>query len=295
MKLRSLVFALVWILTLSAFASEKSQIQSMNAVSAKIEELKKQYTASEILVVFDIDNTLLTTESDLGGDAWFIWQEEKLKNKDPQDRVAIDFDGLLRVQGYLYSLNHMNPAEAMTPNFMRRLQDQGHAVFMLTSRGSEFLNFTQRELSRNGYEASLTAPGPRGGYAGKFLPYDLQNPEKSCLKAEELAAWGLKESKPSVYSEGVFYTSGQHKGAMLRALLCKVRKSYKAIVFVDDTEKHVDRILLAYQRYNVNVQSMRYGAMDAQVERFKKSDKKQVIEAWAVLKAAFEQAFGRPF
>lgn len=294
MKSKVLFFVLLAFF-LHAEASEKIQIKSMAEVQQKVDELRKQYAPQDILIVFDIDNTLLTTEKNLGGDAWFAWQEEKQKNKDAQDLVAPDFDGLLRIQGYLYSLSQMRPPETMTPNMVRVFQQQGHPVFLLTSRGPEFQNFTQRELSRNGYDPSLTAPGPQGGFASRFLPIQMDNPLQSCLKPEELTQWGIKDSKPSVYEDGVFYTAGQHKGAMLRALLCKVRTSYPVIFFVDDTEKHVDRVLKSYENYNVDVLSMRYGAMDAQVEQFKKSDKRDAIEDWAKIKSALEAVFGRPF
>lgn len=288
-------FVLCFAFLLHSEASEKIQIQSMQSVVQTVEELKKQYRSEEILLVFDIDNTLLTTETDLGGDAWFAWQEEKLKNKDTQDAVAADFAGLLRIQGYLYSLGQMRPPETMTPAMMHKFQEQGHPVFLLTSRGPEFQNFTQRELEANGYQPQMTAPGPQGGFASRFMPYLLDQPAQSCLTADELKAWGLKEAKPSVYEDGVFYTSGQHKGAMLRSLLCKVRKVYPAIVFVDDTEKHVDRVLKSYESYNTNVISMRYGAMDSQVQNFQKSDKRTVSEAWARIKTVLESVFGRTF
>ncbi|MEK2646624.1 DUF2608 domain-containing protein [Bdellovibrio sp. BCCA] len=289
------VFLLSFAFLLHSEASEKVQIKSMQEVVQKVEELKKQYTAQEILVVFDIDNTLLTTETDLGGDAWFSWQEEKLKNNDTQDLVAKDFDGLLRVQSYLYALSQMRAPETMSPNMVRLFQQQGHPVFLLTSRGPEYQNFTQRELARAGYDPSLTSPGPVGGYVSRFLPIQTDKPAESCLTAEELTTWGIKDSKPSVYEDGVFYTAGQHKGAMLRSILCKTKKYYPVIVFVDDTEKHVDRVLKSYEAYNVNVISMRYGAMDSQVQNFKNSDKREVIENWAKMKSVLEDVFGRAF
>ena len=61
-------------LFLPVHASEKIQIQSMTEVEQKVAELRRTHSAAEILLVFDIDNTLLTTEVDLGGDAWFLWQ-----------------------------------------------------------------------------------------------------------------------------------------------------------------------------------------------------------------------------
>jgi hypothetical protein len=190
----------------------------------------------------------------------------------------------------------MRPPEAMTPNMIRHFQAQGHPVFMLTSRGWNYENMTEQELTRNGYDSSATAPGPEGGFAPKFLPYDLKNPAAACLSAQELAAWGLKEAKLSVYRQGVFFTSGQHKGAMLRSILCKVKKSYSQIVFVDDTEKHVDRVLKSYEAISsVNVVSMRYGAMDSQVEDFGRSDKSVEITSWSKIKNVLTDVFGRNF
>lgn len=290
-----LLFLLSTALLIPALASEKIQIQSMREVEQKVAELRRTHSAAEILLVFDIDNTLLTTEVDLGGDAWFLWQEEKLKNKETTDLVAPDFEGLLRVQGYLYSIGQMQAPEMITPGLFKNFQQQGHPVFLLTSRGLDFQNYTQRELWRNSYDASLTAPGPRGGFASRFLPYDLKNPAASCLQADEVQAWGLPPAKPVVFEDGVFYGSGQHKGAMLRSLLCKTQANYPVIVFVDDMEKHVDRVLTAYEKYNTKVISMRYGAVDPQVQRFKNSDKREVTKAWLTLKQAFESVFGRPF
>lgn len=293
---RSLIFVLSLSLSLAAFASEKKQIQSLNQALQAIQDLRQTLTAEEILVVFDIDNTLLTTETDLGGDAWFSWQEGLLKSAQPQNLVAKDFDGLLRTQGYLFSLGRMTTPEQMTASVVKSLQDQNHPLFLLTSRGSDFENFTQRELARNNLNPARTAPGPQGGYASRILPYDINHPEADCLSSTELAQWGLQSAKPAVYEEGVYYTGGQHKGAMLRSLLCKTKLNPKAIVFVDDTEKHVDRVLKAYEEIpEVNVISMRYGAMDSQVQRFQASDKSHVIEAWQKLKKILEEVFGREF
>ncbi len=295
MKNRFFVLILTLAFAVVSESSEKIQIKSMQEVSQKIEELTKQYAPQDILLVFDIDNTLLTTEKDLGGDAWFSWQEEKLKNKETDNLVAPDFDGLLRIQSYLYSLTQMRPPEVMTPAMVQRLQRLGHPVFLLTSRGPDYQNFTQRELARNNMNPSLTAPGPQGGFAGRFLPLQLDFPEQACITKEEVNDWRIVEVRPSVYSDGVFYTAGQHKGAMLRAILCKVQKTYPVIVFVDDTEKHVDRVLKSYQAYSVDVVSMRYGAMDPQVQAFKASDKSEVIKDWNLIKTALEAVFGRPF
>lgn len=288
-------FLICFAFFLQSEASEKIQIQTMQTVADKVAELRTKYSAQDILVVFDIDNTLLTTSTDIGGDAWFSWQEEKLKNNDPQDRVANTFEGLLEIQGLLYAIGQMNPPEKLTPTLFRALQAQAIPVMMLTARGPGYSDYTQRELERNGYYADLSAPGPQGGFPGRFLPYDPTRPEQACITPQEVTAWGLSTPRYASYNEGVYYSEGQHKGAMLRSLLCRLHKNYAAIVFVDDSEKHVDRVLKAYENSGTEVLSMRYGVMDSQVQRFKNSDKREVITAWTKLKEVLESVFGRKF
>ena len=88
LALVSLLFAF------QAQAHEKLSIQSMTELDA----IEKQAPARATLFVFDIDNTLLTTKIDLGGDAWFGWQENLLKtNPQSPDLVAPDFAGLINV------------------------------------------------------------------------------------------------------------------------------------------------------------------------------------------------------
>lgn len=45
-------------------------------VAAKVNQLTKQ--GEKPLIVIDIDNTLLTSTSDIGGDIWYQWQRGKL-------------------------------------------------------------------------------------------------------------------------------------------------------------------------------------------------------------------------
>lgn len=275
----------------TVFASAKVQIQSMSEARSHLAQLQAQFRDSEILVVFDIDNTILTANQNLGGDAWFNWQAGKLKTGDTADLVAPDFAGLLKVQEMLFGLGRMHAPEASTPVWIQGLQDNGLDVLLLTSRGTANLSPTERELSRNGYQAGRTAPGPQGGYAGRFLPYDLEHPTRSCLTSQDVESWKLPAPKLVRYSEGVFYGEGQHKGAMLRSLLCKMQKTYRAILFVDDSEKNVDHLLQAYNGTSVEVIGLRYGQVDAVVEAFEKSDKRDVIEGWAQLKAVLELVF----
>lgn len=288
MLVRVLFYVLFFCFSFVSSAHEKLAIQKfeeLRNLESRLAPDKKQ-----TLFVFDIDNTILRSKQDLGGDAWFTWQESLLKsNPGHADLVAQDFTGLLSVQGMLFALGVMLPPEAETPTIVREIQDAGHSVVLLTSRGLEFENQTERELKRNGYDIKRSALPPKSGYASAFLPYDLHKP--GCLTEAEMRDLALPEAREVLYRNGIIMTGGQHKGAMLRALLCKLNRSFANIVFVDDHQKHVDRVYAAYANQPGEVLSVKYNYMDAEVQAFHQSDKAQVRAQWAKLKSVLAEIF----
>ena len=82
---------------------------------------------------------------DLGSDQWFNWQESLLEeDKNHADLVAPDFPGLLEVQGILFALSSMHPPQPDLPEMVEGLSEQGVTIVVLTSRGKEFRNASQR-------------------------------------------------------------------------------------------------------------------------------------------------------
>jgi predicted enzyme involved in methoxymalonyl-ACP biosynthesis len=63
----------------------------------------------------------------------------------------------------------------------------------------------------------------------------------------------LGPARPVSYMDGIFMGAGQHKGAMLRTLLHKTNRLVKAVVFVDDTPKHCDRMHEAFGSTDVDL------------------------------------------
>jgi hypothetical protein len=241
-----------------------------------------KHGADRVLMVFDIDNTLLTMNQDLGGDAWFNWQADLLKaNPKSPALVAHDFAGLLRVQGVLFALSDMHPPEKQTPALVRKLQDSGATVFALSSRGPEYYSATMRVLAANGYDFARSAVP---GRAGEFLPF------QEGLSEEEAKRFGLGAPRPVMFQSGAYLAAGQHKGAILRTIWKRSKERYRALLFVDDHRKHVDRVREAFRDGEIDLRLFRYTRMDAAVERFRRSDKAEVTEKWGLLRAAIEGA-----
>lgn len=217
-----------------------------------------------VLVVFDIDNTILAMEQGLGSDQWYEWQKS-LAGKDkcnPQnvgDRFA--------VQGALYFVSAMRPTQEDGASQIRAIQDQGISVIALTSRGMDYRLQTFRELRRNHFDFSNSAIGPAGGYNEPFMP--------------------VENGRLSLYEDGVFLTAGQHKGKMLYALLSRTGTRLPAvIVMVDDKPKNLEAVKETFSELNIPVRSWLYSGEEDNVRGFNAAE---ADAQWKLLKPGLRQ------
>ena len=287
------------------FASEQLETDDFHDVAVRATELAEKHGVENVLLVFDVDNTLLATNQDLGSDQWFGWQSKLLKEFPlPKEAVASEFTGLLRAYSLILSLSAMRPTQKELPIIVSGLQSQGFKILVLTSRGVDLRAATQRELVANGFRFDKSAMPPAIGFPGTFKPYCTDDIEASGLSREEAVAFLAKnanaypvaiESSRSVsYSGGLFLTEGQHKGVMLRTLLNRSGRAYRSIVFVDDHIHNVDRVFAAFKDTDVEVVTYRYSAEDANVRRFLEGKKKSVTKDWMRLKRSVLRSFEIP-
>lgn len=176
------------------------------------------------LVVFDIDDTLLSTPivrpnagTDItarrffGSDTWYNWQKS-LKSGDRQ-RVNCLFD----VIAINYEAGEQQPVPGASAVLERITQD----MIYLTSRSPDARGGTHRELARKGLL-------PRGHASMKptFIP----------------TTRGM-----ATFADGIFMTKGDNKGTMLTALIDKrvdklpvlPSEAYTDIVLIDDGWKNI--------------------------------------------------------
>lgn len=233
-------------------------------VKIDIIELIDEVGKDDVLVVFDIDNTLLAMEQGLGADQWYEWQKELSKSDQCNpDNVGNRF----AVQGALYFVSAMRNTQADGPEQVKAMQALGAPVIALTSRGMEFELQTFRELRRNGYGFSYTAIGPPGGYEKPFIP--------------------VEDGRFSLYQDGVFLTAGQHKGQMLLALLEKTGTPMPdVIVMTDDKQKNLDAIKETFSALDVPIHAWRYTAEDENVRSF---DPALANDQWKSIEDALRQ------
>ncbi len=217
-------------------------------------DLGARFGPDRVLLVFDLDNTLLRMNQGFGSDEWYSWQHD-LADGDPAKIRSLN-----EVQDILFELSAMHPPEpGLQPRAVAELQNGGFASIVLTSRGSDARNATERELSRNGYDFARTAVPPRDGYGGSFAPYNPRNVQAAGFVLPcDRDRGAFPAPQPVSYQNGVMMTSGQDKGLMLRALLDRSGRHYAAILFVDDSERNLKAVAQAFSCTSVEVTTVLY-------------------------------------
>jgi hypothetical protein len=251
----------------AALPPTQTQLKETDDLAEVVQDalaLSRIYGKDQVLVVFDIDNTLLAMEQDLGSDQWYDWQK-KLQSQDPCSGMVVS--DRLAVQGALYFSSAMRPTQPNAAELVQQLQNEGVSVIAVTSRGSDFRLQTYRELRRNHMSLWATALPPRRGYQETFIP-----------------AGG---SRPALYEDGAFLTAGQHKGDMLKALLIKTGHSIPSVVvFADDKEYNLQNVLDTYAGSDTAIHAWRYSREDSVVAAFNDT---LVDEQWNALRPALQQ------
>jgi len=280
--MKQLVFLIIAIFSFNLIAGDAKTTNSVKEIEKKVLEMGKKYGVENVLVVFDIDNTLMAMPQNFGSDQWFGWQSENcMKKKAPNFCVTNKFDDLLDIQGQIFAVSNMIPSEKETPAVVKNLQKKGYKFILLTSRGPVFRNATERALKMNGFRFNESAIGPKGGYPSTYTPYTKKDYKKFGLTKADMDKMGNKSPRPVSFMNGVFMTSGLNKGIMLKTILAKTKSKFKAIVFADDHEKHTKRMQqILGETKGLNLTTFRYGAIDKNVKAFKDGDKSESIKAW---------------
>jgi hypothetical protein len=227
------------------------EVMSFKAVASGVAKLNETYGKDKVLIVLDIDNTLLTSSVDLGGDIWYQWQRGKLQIKpNASQKVTCLFEDTI---GLLYELAPMKLTEESVPEIVSAWQKDGNTVMALTSRAPKYRAATERELGRGGLNFEGSALSPKGQEAPVYRE----------IIGRELS-----------YMKGVMMTSGMNKGEMLSYILDKTKRHFKAIVFVDDSEKNIVNV---YDKFKPRAD------IDTNIYHYVNIEKNRELEFGAVL------------
>jgi prepilin-type processing-associated H-X9-DG protein len=222
-----------------------SQIVKVEDLSVAIEQTRALPLRST-LVVFDIDDTLLTATEFFGSDKWYDWQRGRALSPNGQrlaiaeaDKVNCLFDTL----GITYEIATNRPTQENMASLVNHVDND---LLMLTARSGNYRAATMRELSYNGLEFNDKALTPKGvGYHYNFT-HDGRSANMS-------------------YVDGVFMVQGMDKGVLLLDLLSRVGRTYEAVIFVDDKTHNIDNMAKALKKANIDFYGFQYVKIDKTV------------------------------
>lgn len=206
-------------------------------------EIKKIYDTrlahySDTLLVFDIDDTLLTSTSPLASTAFWEWQAGLIKqDSHSQDRLAKDIAHLLNIEAKLFSNDPFVVTDEELGPFIKHAVVQGAHTLLLTARSPEFEPQTNRHLDKPQFIL--------GANQGLFKKKGISFNNHQSSSRGNFHCSGL--SRPVAYDKGVMYVTGQNKGKSLNCLLRHSKKQYRHILFVDDTYKNIKDMSAYYQ------------------------------------------------
>ena len=208
---------------------------------AAVEETSSMATAlssagPDTLVVLDIDNTLLQPVGYLGGDAWYEFLVQRAVREGLTRDAAID-RAMTAFNDAQYAID-VRAVEPATPALVKEAHARGARVIALTARTPDIAPRTLAQLDHIGVGFSVIAK-------------------------PDIAPKGTR------LDQGVLFV-GDHldKGEMLVALLRASRLQPKRVIFVDDKQRHAESVDRALAKAGIPCRSFRYGAADADVERF---------------------------
>jgi hypothetical protein len=241
------------------------------AVDAAVADKAK---GRRVLVVFDIDNTLLTMPHDLGSDAWFAQKSEHVIPQSPAPESARET--MFRDSNLLLNAARMDKTQGDADALIAALQAKSIPVFAMSARDPALRGSTERELKRNGIDLS-TAPE-----CGPPLCVGRGNITSERLKAA-LSELNLKmPDRPLRYvtvSDGVVLLQGQDKGKFLHLLIHslgdKRSKPFDDIYFIDDTPRNIDSVVSAAPYLHGRVHIYQYERMWEKVNAYKASSERQ--------------------
>ncbi|OGT34979.1 MAG: hypothetical protein A3F11_12045 [Gammaproteobacteria bacterium RIFCSPHIGHO2_12_FULL_37_14] len=221
--------------------SNKVSEYSMRILESKhIRDVLKHCTYNS-MVIFDLDNTIVESAQELGGDQWFVNFIEYAAG------IIVDrAEAISVVLGVYHAVQYHVDLRAVQSEAMRIiqiLQDVGIPVLALTARSTNISEPTLRQLDKLGIQFSK--------------------------QWDDEVFVVLRESQHvSIFEQGVVFCDGLDKGRCLDAFLKYKQLSPQHVVMMDDKEKYLWSVDSIMRTFDAQFIGLRYGYLDEKVKAF---------------------------
>ncbi len=245
MKLhKSLLTALCLSIGLYLLYSWSQRIPDIIVESKSITDIYTYIKPNEynknLLVIFDIDNTIGKTPTNFGSDQWFYAMRNQLRASGKSDQEVLDI--LLPTVFHIQFNTWLVPVEKDTVEVINNLQKKGVSVVALTARSLELAHRTIEQLHHLGIYFTKT------------------DPHECPIK------YGNK--KPGLYIDGIIFSGNYDKGEMLVNWFKQIKYRPTKIIFIDDKLKNIQSVEKALHNRDYPFIGIRYGYADEQIRNF---------------------------
>jgi hypothetical protein len=264
---------LMLVISLSTACYSKSviidDVKDLNIVKQHLNANKEN--KEDILVIFDIDDTLLEAVNFVGSTKWYDWQRGRKVFDAKGNAVSVQkhetYYCMFSTLGTLFDLGTFKLTQ---PDAAKIIKDiNTHDLMLLTARTYNYRRATERELNLNGLD-----------FTAKHL-----------LKNQQSLDFTLNDKKRTdrvTYQNGLVMSSGLNKGMVLKEILSRVNKTYKSIYFVDDSRINITNMNEEWKNDTTTFNIFHYTKIDRSIskEEIAESDKsKQFFDGF--LKTAY--------
>lgn len=214
--------------------------------SPKFFEIKRyivNHRAEKVLIVCDIDNTLLRATQHLGSVAWGDSMIEELVSKGVSKEEAEEIESILwrTVQPFV-KVQAVDPESSF---ILESLQDRGFLILGLTARCPNEAEYTMQQLRSIGINLG-----------------QLKQP----FTFESLSQEGHKP----LYSQGILFgTPFNKKSQILFKFLEENKLHPECIIFIDDKLSHLEDLSKECKGRNISFTGIRFSGADDVVKAFK--------------------------
>lgn len=235
--MRSFIASFVFCISVS-LSAYVAHIDTMKTFVDRVYQLAEHLNPADVLIIFDIDNTLVRPRGPVGSDEWV----EHLLRKKMNEGFALQeaLDVILPLYCHVQYHIKMQSVEAETAALIRALQQKGFFTLCLTARSHFIAEQTLKQLVENGFS----------------------------FQRRSIAPFSFNVSSPVIYKDGVIFVSSQCKGAMAVKFIEKFEYKPKMVIFIDDKLRHVEKMACAMEALGIEFHGFRYSYCDKHIDAF---------------------------
>jgi phosphoglycolate phosphatase-like HAD superfamily hydrolase len=213
-----------------------------------------RYVNQDTLVIFDIDNTLLHPNTDLGSDQWLCHKIQELTCNGIDHQQALQ--EMLPIYFHINRHIDLVPTEPQAADIVKLIQQTTNMVMCLTARSQPMIQVTHKQLCQNNFNFTF-------GTSEEHL-FDLEH--------------------PCYFSHGVLFCASNDKGVALFALLDRMGIVPARVVIVDDKMRNIHALVKATDARNIECIGLRYGGCDHRVANYDSNHTQHELENFVARK-----------